>query len=90
MVRFAVPLEGEAVVHDGIHGDMVFKNSDLDDMVILKADGLALYHLAHLVDDHLMGITHVLRGEEWIPSEECLDRREQRDALLAQRGDVAT
>ncbi|GAC1614393.1 MAG: glutamate--tRNA ligase [Ktedonobacteraceae bacterium] len=68
VVRFAVPLEGETVVHDEIHGDMVFKNSDLDDMVILKADGLALYHLAHLVDDHLMGITHVLRGEEWIPS----------------------
>lgn len=67
-VRFAMPLEGETVVHDQIHGDMVFHNADLDDMVILKSDGLALYHLAHLVDDHLMGITHVLRGEEWISS----------------------
>ena len=67
-VRFAMPIEGETVVHDMIHGDMVFKNADLDDMVIVKSDGLALYHLAHLVDDHLMGITHVLRGEEWISS----------------------
>ena len=67
-VRLAMPLDGETVVHDELHGDMVFKNSDLDDMVILKSNGLAPYHLAHLVDDHLMGITHVLRGEEWIPS----------------------
>jgi glutamyl-tRNA synthetase len=67
-VRFAMPLDGETVVHDELHSDMVFKNSDLDDMVILKSNGLAPYHLAHLVDDHLMGITHVLRGEEWIPS----------------------
>lgn len=67
-VRFAMPLDGETVVHDQLHDDMVFKNSDLNDMVILKSDGLALYHLAHLVDDHLMGITHVLRGEEWISS----------------------
>lgn len=67
-VRFALPLEGETVVHDELHGDMVFQNSDMDDFIILKANGLAPYHLAHLVDDHLMGITHVLRGEEWIPS----------------------
>ncbi len=67
-VRFAMPLDGTTVVHDELHGDMVFKNSDLDDTVILKSNGLAPYHLAHLVDDHLMGITHVLRGEEWIPS----------------------
>ena len=67
-IRFAMPLKGETVVHDQLHGDMVFHNTDLDDMVIIKSDGLALYHLAHLVDDHLMGITHVLRGEEWISS----------------------
>jgi glutamyl-tRNA synthetase len=67
-VRFAMPIDGETVVHDELHGDMVFKNSDLDDTVILKTNGLAPYHLAHLVDDHLMGITHVLRGEEWISS----------------------
>ncbi len=67
-VRFAMPLDGETTVHDQLHGAMVFKNSDLDDFIILKANGLAPYHLAHLVDDHLMGITHVLRGEEWISS----------------------
>jgi glutamyl-tRNA synthetase len=68
VVRFAMPLEGETVVPDRLHGDMVFKNSDLDDTVILKTNGLAPYHLAHLVDDHLMKITHVIRGEEWISS----------------------
>lgn len=68
VVRFAMPLEGETVVHDELHGDIVFNNTDLDDMVILKSDGYALYHLAHLVDDHLMQITHVLRGDDWIPS----------------------
>ncbi len=67
-VRFAMPLDGETIVHDELHGDMVFKNSNLDDMVILKSNGLAPYHLAHLVDDHEMSITHVLRGEDWISS----------------------
>jgi glutamyl-tRNA synthetase len=67
-IRFAMPLDGDTVVPDRLHGDMVFKNKDLDDTVILKTNGLAPYHLAHLVDDHLMGITHVLRGEEWISS----------------------
>jgi glutamyl-tRNA synthetase len=68
VVRFAMPLDGETVVHDGLHGDITFKNTDLDDTVILKSDGLPTYHLAHIVDDHLMEITHVLRGEEWISS----------------------
>ena len=68
VVRIAMPLEGETVVHDEIHGDITFKNSDIDDAVILKSDGFALYHLASIVDDHLMGITHVLRGDEWISS----------------------
>ncbi len=67
-VRFAMPLDGETVVHDEIHSDMVFKNENLDDMIILKTSGLPPYHLAHLVDDHFMGITHVLRGDEWISS----------------------
>ncbi|HLI88461.1 MAG TPA: glutamate--tRNA ligase [Ktedonobacteraceae bacterium] len=67
-VRFAMPLDGETVVHDELRGDMVFQNANLDDMIILKSNGLPPYHLAHLVDDHLMGITHVLRGEEWISS----------------------
>lgn len=67
-VRFAMPLDGETVVQDEIHGKMVFKNTDLDDHIILKSNGLAVYHLAYLVDDHLMGITHTVRAEEWISS----------------------
>ncbi len=68
VVRFAMPLEGETVVHDELHGDIIFKNSDIDDTIILKTDGLPTYHLAHIVDDHLMGVTHLLRAEEWISS----------------------
>lgn len=68
VVRFAMPIEGETVVHDSLHGDIIFKNSDIDDTVLLKSDGLPTYHLAHIIDDHLMGITHILRGEEWISS----------------------
>jgi glutamyl-tRNA synthetase len=68
VVRFAMPLDGETVVHDELHGDITFKNADIDDTVILKTDGLPTYHLAHIVDDHLMGITHMLRAEEWISS----------------------
>src|SRR5436305_11976855 len=66
VVRFAMPLEGETVVHDELHGDIVFKNVDIDDTILLKSDGLATYHLGNVVDDHLMEITHVLRGDEWI------------------------
>jgi glutamyl-tRNA synthetase len=68
VVRFAMPIDGETVVHDELHGDIIFKNSDIDDTVILKTDGLPTYHLAHIVDDHFMGITHLLRAEEWISS----------------------
>ena len=68
VVRFAMPLDGETIVHDELHGDIIFKNSDIDDTVILKTDGLPTYHLAHIVDDHLMGVTHLLRAEEWISS----------------------
>ncbi|MFN0036440.1 MAG: glutamate--tRNA ligase, partial [Saprospiraceae bacterium] len=51
-----------------IRGDVVFESSELDDKVLLKADGMPTYHLANIVDDHLMRITHVIRGEEWLPS----------------------
>src|SRR5438105_4736137 len=68
VVRFAMPLEGETIVHDELHGDIVFKNVDIDDTVLLKSDGLPTYHLGNVIDDHLMGITHVLRGDEWIAS----------------------
>ncbi len=67
-IRFAMPIEGETIVHDELRGDIVFNNADIDDAIILKSDGYAVYHLAHIVDDHLMDITHVLRGDDWIPS----------------------
>jgi len=68
VVRMRVPGHGEVTVHDYIRGPITFEWSRLSDFVILKSDGLPTYHLAHLVDDHEMGITHVLRGEEWIAS----------------------
>ena len=68
VVRMRVPDQGEVTVHDYIRGDISFEWSRLSDFVILKSDGLPTYHLAHLVDDHEMNITHVLRGEEWIAS----------------------
>jgi len=68
VVRFAIPLEGSTTFHDVIHGDVTWENRVLDDFVILKSDDYPTYHLAHLVDDHLMAISHVLRGDEWISS----------------------
>lgn len=60
---------GESIrIHDLIRGEVVFQSSELDDKVLLKADGMPTYHLANIVDDHLMRITHVIRGEEWLPS----------------------
>lgn len=67
-VRFKVPLDGATTVRDHIRGEITVENSNLDDFVILKTDGLSLYHLAAMADDHLMQITHVIRGEEWLPS----------------------
>ncbi|MDQ3248585.1 MAG: glutamate--tRNA ligase, partial [Chloroflexota bacterium] len=67
-VRFAAPLEGVTVVCDLIRGEITWKNSTLIDPVLLKSDGMPTYHLAMVVDDYLMQITHVLRGEEWLPS----------------------
>lgn len=68
VVRFKVPPEGQTTVRDAIRGDITTENDSLDDFIILKSDGLSLYHLAAMVDDHLMGITHVIRSSEWIPS----------------------
>ena len=67
VVRMKVP-DGQTVFEDVIRGTLKFENQDIDDQVILKSDGFPTYHLAVVVDDHLMNITHVLRGEEWIPS----------------------
>ncbi|MCB0046153.1 MAG: glutamate--tRNA ligase [Caldilineaceae bacterium] len=68
VVRFSAPLEGKTTVHDLIRGDITVENESVRDPVILKSDGLPTYHLAVVVDDHLMGVTDVLRGEEWISS----------------------
>ena len=68
VVRFRTPLEGHTSFHDLIRGDIEFDNATLDDFVLLKSDGFPTYHLAHAVDDHLMEISHVLRGDEWVAS----------------------
>jgi len=67
-VRLKVQRDGETRFHDHLRGEVVFKNAVVDDQVLLKSDGFPTYHLANVVDDHLMEITHVLRGEEWISS----------------------
>jgi glutamyl-tRNA synthetase len=67
VVRFLIP-EGRTVIHDLIYGDITYEHKVLDDQVILKSDGFPTYHLAVVVDDHFMEISHVIRGEEWIPS----------------------
>ncbi len=69
VIRFRVPDEEEEVkLHDEIRGDIVVKTKTLDDKVLFKSDGMPTYHFANVVDDHLMWISHVIRGEEWLPS----------------------
>ncbi len=67
-VRFAVPLEGKVTFTDAVYGEITVENRVLEDAILLKSDGFPTYHLAAQVDDHLMEISHVLRGEEWLPS----------------------
>jgi len=68
VVRFKTPLEGQTRFNDLIWGELVFENNTLDDFVMLKSDGYPTYHLANIVDDHLMEISHVIRAEEWLSS----------------------
>ncbi len=68
VVRLKVPRGGETVVNDRLRDPIHFQNAEIDDKVLLKADGYPTYHLANVVDDHLMGVTHVVRAEEWITS----------------------
>ena len=68
VIRFKSPKYGSTVVDDLIRGKITFENKNLDDFIIVKSDGWALYHLAAIVDDHLMRITHVIRGSEWLPT----------------------
>ncbi len=68
VVRFRMPFDGNITVQDAIRGDITVENSTLDDYILVKSDGLPVYHLAVVVDDHLMEITHVLRTSEWLPT----------------------
>jgi len=68
VIRFKMPVDGSITMHEHLRGEITVENCNLDDYIIVKSDGLALYHLAAMVDDHLMGITHVIRGSEWLPT----------------------
>lgn len=68
VVRLKVPLTGECVFEDGIKGRITAPWADIDDQILMKSDGFPTYHLANVVDDHLMEITHVIRGDEWMSS----------------------
>ena len=68
VIRQNNPTEGETVFHDEIYGDIAVENAELDDMILIKSDGYPTYNFANVVDDHLMGITHVVRGNEYLSS----------------------
>ena len=68
VVRFKSPNQGETTATDLLRGDITVKNDTLDDIILVKSNGLPVYHLAAMVDDHLMDITHVFRAAEWLPT----------------------
>lgn len=68
VIRMKMPLDGTTVIRDRLRGEVPFENAGVDDQILLKSDGFPTYHLANVVDDHLMEITHVIRAEEWISS----------------------
>ena len=69
VIRLKVPTEGSTTFHDILMGDITRENKDISpDPVLLKSDGFPTYHLANVIDDHMMGITHIMRAQEWIPS----------------------
>ncbi len=68
VIRQNVPTEGTTTFHDDIYGDITVNNDELDDMILIKSDGFPTYNFANVVDDHLMGITHVVRGNEYLSS----------------------
>ena len=68
VIRFKSPKDQEIKISDQIRGEITIDSNTLDDKILFKADGMPTYHLANVVDDHLMNITHVIRGEEWLPS----------------------
>lgn len=68
VIRQNIPQEGQTTFHDAIYGDITVENAELDDMILIKSDGYPTYNFANVVDDHLMGITHVVRGNEYLSS----------------------
>ena len=68
VIRQKIPREGSTTFHDAVYGDITVENATLDDQVLIKSDGLPTYNFANVVDDHLMGITHVVRGSEYLSS----------------------
>jgi glutamyl-tRNA synthetase len=68
VIRFRMPKDGSITACDRLRGEITVENTNLDDYIIVRSDGLAVYHLAAMVDDHLMKITHVIRGSEWLPT----------------------
>jgi len=68
VIRFRMPREGKITVTDAVRGDITVENATLDDTILVKSDGLPVYHLAVVVDDHLMKITHAIRTSEWLPT----------------------
>ena len=68
VIRQNNPRTGTTTFHDDIYGDITVDNSELDDMILIKSDGYPTYNFANVVDDHLMGITHVVRGNEYLSS----------------------
>jgi glutamyl-tRNA synthetase len=68
VIRFKMPQEGSTTAYDHLRGDIVTENKYLDDYILMKSDGLPTYHLAAVMDDHVMGITHVMRSSEWLPT----------------------
>ena len=68
VVRFKMPQEGSITVNDYLRGEITVENSNLDDSILVRTDGLPVYHLAAMADDYDMKITHVVRGSEWLPS----------------------
>jgi glutamyl-tRNA synthetase len=68
VIRFKMPLAKQLLISDNIRGNIQVRTDALDDKILFKSDGMPTYHLANIVDDHLMKITHVIRGEEWLPS----------------------
>lgn len=67
VIRMLIP-NGKTEFKDLVHGKVIFDNDSVDDQVIMKSDGFPTYHFANVVDDYMMRITHVIRGEEWLPS----------------------